>query len=62
MTEFEDFPELTAPVLVGAFEGWNDAGDGATSGVEHLELPRAARERIVVWLSPTSSAEVPISP
>ena len=38
MTEFEDFPELTAPVLVGAFEGWNDAGDGATSGVEHLEL------------------------
>ena len=38
MTEFEDWPELTAPVLVGAFEGWNDAGDGATSGVEHLEL------------------------
>jgi hypothetical protein len=25
-------------VLVGAFEGWNDAGDGATSAVEHLEL------------------------
>jgi proteasome assembly chaperone (PAC2) family protein len=38
VTEFEDWPELTAPVLVGAFEGWNDAGDGATSGVEHLEL------------------------
>ncbi len=38
MTEFEDWPELTAPVLVAAFEGWNDAGDGATSGVEHLEL------------------------
>ena len=38
MNEFEDWPELTAPVLVGAFEGWNDAGDGATSGVEHLEL------------------------
>jgi len=36
--EFEDWPELTAPVLVGAFEGWNDAGDGATSAVEHLEL------------------------
>src|SRR6188472_3376241 len=38
VTEFEDWPELTAPVLVGAFEGWNDAGDGATSSVEHLEL------------------------
>lgn len=24
------------PVLVAAFEGWNDAGDAATSAVEHL--------------------------
>jgi proteasome assembly chaperone (PAC2) family protein len=29
---------LRAPALVCAFTGWNDAGDGATSGVEHLEL------------------------
>jgi proteasome assembly chaperone (PAC2) family protein len=28
---------LRAPVLVAAFEGWNDAGDAATSAVEHLE-------------------------
>jgi proteasome assembly chaperone (PAC2) family protein len=43
MTEFEDWPELTEPVLVGAFEGWNDAGDAATSAVEHLELIWDAR-------------------
>jgi proteasome assembly chaperone (PAC2) family protein len=43
VTDFENWPELTAPVLVGAFEGWNDAGDGATSGVEHLELIWDAR-------------------
>lgn len=38
MTEFEDWPQLQAPVLVAAFEGWNDAGDAATDAVEHLEL------------------------
>jgi len=27
---------LRRPVLVAAFEGWNDAGDAATSAVEHL--------------------------
>jgi proteasome assembly chaperone (PAC2) family protein len=43
MTELEDWPELTDPVLVGAFEGWNDAGDAATSTVEHLELIWDAR-------------------
>jgi hypothetical protein len=30
MTEFENWPELKDPVLVAAFEGWNDAGDAAT--------------------------------
>ncbi|HEY3737992.1 MAG TPA: PAC2 family protein [Jatrophihabitans sp.] len=33
-----EFPELTNPVMVAAFEGWNDAGDAATGAVEHLEL------------------------
>jgi proteasome assembly chaperone (PAC2) family protein len=32
------WPRLTDPVLVAAFEGWNDAGDAATGAVEHLEL------------------------
>ncbi|MDT4892578.1 MAG: hypothetical protein QOE97_1613 [Pseudonocardiales bacterium] len=38
MTVPSDWPELTDPVLVAAFEGWNDAGDAATGAVEHLEL------------------------
>jgi proteasome assembly chaperone (PAC2) family protein len=40
MTELDetDWPRLTDPVLVAAFEGWNDAGDAATGAVEHLEL------------------------
>ncbi|MCW2584041.1 MAG: putative ATP-grasp superfamily enzyme, partial [Klenkia sp.] len=31
-------PQLTDPVVVVAFEGWNDAGDAATGALEHLEL------------------------
>jgi len=33
-----DLPQLRDPVLVAAFEGWNDAGDAASGAVEHLEL------------------------
>jgi hypothetical protein len=33
----EDLPPLRRPVLVAAFEGWNDAGDAASGAVEHLE-------------------------
>jgi proteasome assembly chaperone (PAC2) family protein len=35
--ELEGFPELVDPILIAAFEGWNDAGDAATAAVEHLE-------------------------
>lgn len=37
MTEFDGLPVLTNPVVVAAFEGWNDAADAATAAVEHLE-------------------------
>ncbi|TAM92072.1 MAG: PAC2 family protein [Jatrophihabitans sp.] len=37
-TEHAGWPALTAPLLVAAFEGWNDAGDAATGAIEHLEL------------------------
>lgn len=37
MIELDDYPELVEPLLIAAFEGWNDAGDAATSAVEHLE-------------------------
>lgn len=43
MTDFDDLPDLVDPVLIGAFEGWNDAGDAATTAVEHLELIWDAR-------------------
>jgi proteasome assembly chaperone (PAC2) family protein len=33
-----NWPELVNPVLVAAFEGWNDAGDAASGAIEHLEL------------------------
>jgi proteasome assembly chaperone (PAC2) family protein len=33
-----DLPTLRDPVLVAAFEGWNDAADAASGAVEHLEL------------------------
>ncbi len=38
MSEFEGIADLRSPVMVAAFEGWNDAGDAATGAVEHLEL------------------------
>jgi proteasome assembly chaperone (PAC2) family protein len=34
--EWESFPTLVDPVMVAAFEGWNDAGDAASGAVEHL--------------------------
>ncbi|EWC62488.1 AC2 (Proteasome assembly chaperone) family [Actinokineospora spheciospongiae] len=30
--------ELVDPVMVAAFEGWNDAGDAASTAIEHLQL------------------------
>jgi proteasome assembly chaperone (PAC2) family protein len=35
--EVEGLPELVDPVMVAAFEGWNDAAEAATGAVEHLE-------------------------
>ena len=34
----DDLPELVEPVMIAAFEGWNDAGEAASSALEHLEL------------------------
>lgn len=34
----EGWPKLESPMLVAAFEGWNDAGDAASGAIEHLEL------------------------
>jgi proteasome assembly chaperone (PAC2) family protein len=34
--ELEELPELESPVLIAAFEGWNDAADAASAVVDHL--------------------------
>jgi proteasome assembly chaperone (PAC2) family protein len=34
--QIEEYPELRAPVLIAAFEGWNDAAEAATGVVDHL--------------------------
>ncbi len=36
MIEIDDVPELVNPVLVAAFEGWNDAAGAATGVVDHM--------------------------
>jgi proteasome assembly chaperone (PAC2) family protein len=37
VTELDGVPVLRNPVLIAAFEGWNDAADAASDAVEHLE-------------------------
>jgi proteasome assembly chaperone (PAC2) family protein len=32
----ENIDDLSAPVLIAAFEGWNDAGEAASGVIEHL--------------------------
>ncbi len=34
--DFENTPELINPVLLYAFEGWNDAGESATGAIDQL--------------------------
>lgn len=34
----DDVPRLVDPVMIAAFEGWNDAGEAASTALEHLEL------------------------
>lgn len=36
MIEWEALPQLRSPVMVTAFEGWNDAGEAATDAIDHL--------------------------
>ncbi|NPC96381.1 PAC2 family protein [Nocardioides sp. zg-DK7169] len=36
MIEIDELPDLVAPVVIAAFEGWNDAADAASSVVDHL--------------------------
>ncbi|MBD0861566.1 PAC2 family protein [Gordonia sp. zg691] len=41
--QMSNLPQLRRPILLAAFEGWNDAADAASSAVEHLALEWDAR-------------------
>lgn len=43
MIDFDDVGELRSPVVIAAYEGWNDAADASTGAVEHLEQVFDAR-------------------
>ncbi|AEH09674.1 MULTISPECIES: PAC2 family protein [Protofrankia] len=43
MIEFSDVGQLRSPIVVAAFEGWNDAADASSAAVEHLESTFDAR-------------------
>ena len=36
--EFNDIGDLTSPVAIAGFEGWNDAGEAASGVVNHLGI------------------------
>ncbi len=50
MIEIEEVPELRSPVLIAAFEGWNDAADAASSVIDHLL--RVWNARVVAAIDP----------
>ncbi|GAA1973374.1 filament polymerization regulator ParJ [Nocardioides panacihumi] len=50
MTEIEQNSELVDPVVIAAFEGWNDAADAASATVDHLMSVWSAR--VVVEIDP----------
>ncbi|MCH1866842.1 PAC2 family protein [Nocardioides sp. CFH 31398] len=50
MIEIEDVGELVDPVVIAAFEGWNDAADAASGVVDHLI--RAWDARVVGAIDP----------
>ena len=50
MIEIEEVPELRSPILIAAFEGWNDAADAASAVIDHLM--RVWRARVVAAIDP----------
>ena len=50
MIQLEDIDGLVDPVVIAAFEGWNDAADAASSAVDHLM--RVWNARVVGAIDP----------
>ncbi|GAB2838730.1 filament polymerization regulator ParJ [Actinocorallia aurea] len=44
MLELDSVPVLDRPVLIAAFEGWNDAGEAASGVIAHLATSWGARQ------------------
>ena len=44
MIELDGIGKLTSPVIIAAFEGWNDAGEAASGVINHLNLAWQATE------------------
>jgi predicted ATP-grasp superfamily ATP-dependent carboligase len=42
--ELDGIGKLTSPVIIAAFEGWNDAGEAASGVINHLSLAWQASE------------------
>jgi len=42
--ELDGIGKLTSPVIIAAFEGWNDAGEAASGVINHLSLAWQATE------------------
>ncbi len=38
MIDLEDLPELNDPIMIVAFEGWNDAGEAASDALDRLAM------------------------
>ena len=63
---WQDRPQLRRPVLVAAFEGWNDAADAASTAAGYLRDRWSARpfssldqSRIIRFLSPKKNFREP---
>lgn len=50
MIELDDAPELADPIMIAAFEGWNDAGEAASGAIGHLD--EAWQAKPLVSLNP----------
>ena len=44
MIELDGIGKLSSPVIIAAFEGWNDAGEAASGVINHLSLAWQATE------------------
>jgi proteasome assembly chaperone (PAC2) family protein len=57
--EIQDIPPLDDPVVIAAFEGWNDAADAASSVIDHLI--RVWDARIIGAIDPEEFYDVQVN-